>query len=75
MTIHWYEGDLRPLRPAELEPCGHLSEVEDGKGMLRVGESGTSRAKLGDAGMRGGVSVDSNPVEECPYDFGVELQA
>jgi len=40
VTIHWYDGDLRPPRPAELEPDEHMSDVEDGEGMLLVGERG-----------------------------------
>jgi len=40
VTIHWYDGDLRPPRPAELAPGEHLSDVEDGEGMLLVGERG-----------------------------------
>jgi len=40
VTIHWYDGDLRPPRPAELEPDEQMSDVEDGEGMLLVGDRG-----------------------------------
>ncbi len=40
VTLHWYDGDLRPPRPEELEPDEHMSDVEDGEGMLLVGERG-----------------------------------
>jgi predicted dehydrogenase len=40
VTIHWYDGDLRPPRPKELPPDEHMSDVEDGEGMLLVGDRG-----------------------------------
>jgi predicted dehydrogenase len=40
VTIHWYDGDLRPPRPTELAPDEHMSDVEDGEGMLLVGDRG-----------------------------------
>lgn len=39
VTIHWYDGDLRPPRPKELEPGEHMSSG-DGEGMLFVGDDG-----------------------------------
>jgi predicted dehydrogenase len=40
VTIHWYDGDLRPPRPAELATGERMSSAEDGEGMLLVGDSG-----------------------------------
>jgi len=40
VTIHWYDGDLRPPRSAELAAGEHMSDVEDGEGMLLVGDRG-----------------------------------
>jgi predicted dehydrogenase len=39
VTIHWYDGDLRPRRPKELQPGDRMSN-EDGEGMLLVGDHG-----------------------------------
>jgi predicted dehydrogenase len=40
LTIHWYDGDLRPPRPKELPPDEHMSDIEDGEGLLLVGDRG-----------------------------------
>jgi hypothetical protein len=39
VTVHWYDGGLRPARPAELEEGRRLGE--DINGILLVGEKGT----------------------------------
>jgi predicted dehydrogenase len=39
VTIHWYDGHLRPPRPEELDAEEHMS-TEDGEGMLLVGDNG-----------------------------------
>ncbi|MGH9434274.1 MAG: Gfo/Idh/MocA family protein [Terriglobia bacterium] len=39
VTIHWYDGDLRPPRPQELAP-GEAMSNQDGEGMLLVGDQG-----------------------------------
>jgi predicted dehydrogenase len=40
VTIAWYDGGLRPSRPDELPPDEHMSDPEDGEGMMLVGERG-----------------------------------
>jgi predicted dehydrogenase len=40
VTIYWYDGDLRPPRPKELPPDEHMSDLEDGEGMMLVGDRG-----------------------------------
>jgi hypothetical protein len=39
VTINWYDGELRPERPPELED-GRPMSAEDGEGLLFVGDSG-----------------------------------
>jgi len=39
VTVHWYDGNLRPPRPAELEEGRRLGE--GGNGILILGEKGT----------------------------------
>jgi predicted dehydrogenase len=39
VTIHWYDGDLRPPRPKELA-LGEPMSNQDGEGMLLVGDHG-----------------------------------
>ncbi len=39
VSIHWYDGHLRPSRPAELAAGEHMS-AGDGEGMLLVGDQG-----------------------------------
>jgi predicted dehydrogenase len=39
VTVHWYDGDLRPPRPPELAPGERMSN-EDGEGLLLVGDHG-----------------------------------
>lgn len=39
VTLHWYDGDLRPPRPPELEPGEPMSN-RAGEGMLLVGDQG-----------------------------------
>ncbi len=40
VTIHWYDGHLRPERPKELLPNELMSDPSDGEGMLFVGDEG-----------------------------------
>ncbi|MBL7141221.1 MAG: Gfo/Idh/MocA family oxidoreductase [Planctomycetes bacterium] len=39
LVVHWYDGDLRPPRPAELEPDRKVGEGDNG--VLIVGTKGT----------------------------------
>ncbi len=40
VTIHWYDGHLRPERPKELLPDELMSDPSDGEGMMFVGDEG-----------------------------------